>query len=614
MKRYIKIVLVVLLLSISAKAELKKHINILVLFSYNESLPWTRDFVKGLYQAKHKYDMPIEYYIEYMDKNRLLKHMDDDEWYKYLKEKYQQTQIDGVIAESKSAAEFMYNHADKLFVNTPHIYYSTKKHDKEYPYVKEVLAQIDKSAAQTVNLAIRQSQQAKRAYIVYGDFHKSNSLKEAYEKALKRRNMEIIYIKTDDLDMLKYRVSKIDKKDILLYSLKKIKYKDRLLLPKDVLKHLSEVSSVPIYSTFGPLLGSGTVGGSVIDAKILASELLDSIIEYNRSGKFLLDYDFTHTYIDYNVLKKHNMTKRYMPKDATIIDKPQLIWVSHTNEVIIVAISMIILLILLLMLVKSNIKLKNTNYLLQEETKKKLHHQNIAMQKSKMADIGQMIATISHQLKQPLGTISAISSSAIIAKQLDGEVDIIANSSKVLEQTSFMTETIDLFRNFFNPNKNKESIKLTYVVEKSLAISKDYLSGVDIIENISPLESRVSVYPNELIQVVINLLKNAKEIQDEKSLTDKVIEVCIFEERDKQIITIHDNGGGVPESVKEKIFDEYFSTKGEEKGTGIGLNLSRQILQEQHNGRLYVKNEPLLVNNKEYFGAKFYMELVIESE
>jgi signal transduction histidine kinase len=119
------------------------------------------------------------------------------------------------------------------------------------------------------------------------------------------------------------------------------------------------------------------------------------------------------------------------------------------------------------------------------------------------------------------------------------------------------------------------------------------------------------MYPNEIIQVVINILKNAKDIQDEKDIVDKVIIIKTQEKKNHQLITIHDNAGGIPKEIIGKIFEQYFSTKGEKKGTGIGLNLAKQIIEEKHGGSLEVSNESFIHKNTSYSGAKFTIKLPI---
>jgi signal transduction histidine kinase len=189
------------------------------------------------------------------------------------------------------------------------------------------------------------------------------------------------------------------------------------------------------------------------------------------------------------------------------------------------------------------------------------------------------------------------------------ECDIDASYAKIGEQAIFMNDTIDLFRNFFNPNKIKENIFLEDVVKNTLSITQDLLTDIKLIREIDKLDDKVFVFPNELIQVCINIIKNAKEFMEEKGIKPKVIKISVYEESDYHVISIHDNAGGIPDDIIDKVFDQYFTTKDEDKGTGIGLNLARQILEEKHDGKIKVENKTFIFNDITQTGACFQLYL-----
>ncbi|MCV6607134.1 MAG: transporter substrate-binding domain-containing protein [Campylobacterales bacterium] len=261
-----------------------------------------------------------------------------------------------------------------------------------------------------------------------------------------------------------------------------------------------------------------------------------------------------------------------------------------------------------ILLKKMNTQLKNEVEKQVEEIRKK---DIVLIEKSKMAEMGQLISTISHQLKQPLNTMSMVSIAMKFDKEDKTEPDIEQYTEKLNKQIDFMSETIDLFRHFFNPNKEKEQKDLLFPIEKTLEILHGFLIDVTVVKKFSTLTTKVDLYPNEVIQVCINILKNAKEFQEENKISNKVIKIEVYEDEKTQTITIHDNGGGINENIIGKVFQQYFSTKGENKGTGIGLNISKEIVEKRHNGKIYVQNESFTFNNKEYFGAKFYLKITI---
>lgn len=253
-------------------------------------------------------------------------------------------------------------------------------------------------------------------------------------------------------------------------------------------------------------------------------------------------------------------------------------------------------------------KTKHLEQIINEQLKALRDKDLLLIQKSKMADMGEMIATIAHQIKQPISVIKAVSSSAILDKQLTGSADIDYLCESINEQTRFMTDTIDLFRNFFNPNKLKESMQLSDIIKYTTNILSGLILNIHITKSIETT-NKIKVYKNDLIQCCMNIIKNAIDVFDEKNIKQKAINIQVYEEEGYHTITIQDNGGGVPEHLKERIFEQYFTTKSEDRGTGIGLDLVKQIIQDKHNGIIYVANEPIVYDGVEYIGAKFYIKI-----
>ncbi len=143
-----------------------------------------------------------------------------------------------------------------------------------------------------------------------------------------------------------------------------------------------------------------------------------------------------------------------------------------------------------------------------------------------------------------------------------------------MELIEGMSNTIDDFRDFFNPDKIKEYFFLSSAISKAYSILEPALEshGIEYILQIDD-DLEIEGYKNELSQVVINLLNNAKDIPVEKSIDQATITVSVKNNKDNIYLSISDNGGGIPASVRPKVFDPYFTTKEEGKGTGIGLQM-----------------------------------------
>ena len=164
-------------------------------------------------------------------------------------------------------------------------------------------------------------------------------------------------------------------------------------------------------------------------------------------------------------------------------------------------------------------------------------------------------------------------------------------SGKISTYVQHLSSTIDDFRNFFKPNKEKSMSTYSELIENVLRIVDPSLNSfnIKIIQN-QNCEAKFYAYPNEIKQVILNLIKNAEDMLVEKKIEEPCITITTYQEDDNLVLEIGDNGGGVPEELLAKIFDPYFSTKTNKDGTGIGLYMSKTIINEHCDGLLSVSN------------------------
>jgi len=246
---------------------------------------------------------------------------------------------------------------------------------------------------------------------------------------------------------------------------------------------------------------------------------------------------------------------------------------------------------------------------------KKLQNENEIKEKllfdqAKMVQMGEMIGNIAHQWRQPLSVITT-SASGVLFKDEYGTLtkeEIPEWMNQILDSANYLSETIDIFRNFIKEKKESKEIVLQDAVRRTFKIVQASLKNneielLDTLDYENPIT--LTVVAGELEQVIINIINNAKDILVEKEIEDRWVKVALEIEGDFAILSIEDNGGGVQENILPYIFDEYFTTKSNEKGTGLGLHMSRRIVKESLQGKLYVKN----TQN----GAKFFVELPLNS-
>lgn len=235
--------------------------------------------------------------------------------------------------------------------------------------------------------------------------------------------------------------------------------------------------------------------------------------------------------------------------------------------------------------------------------------QLLLIQQSRMASMGEMIGNIAHQWRQPLNTLSLII--ANIKDAFDyGELDESTFQESTIQANAIiqgMSQTIDDFRNFFSPNKVKQLFNPKEAIEDAFTIIDNGLrrENIKVIRDMTS-DCTIESYKNEFSQVMLNLLNNAKEALLENKTLSPTIAIKQIVKNEYIFITVQDNGGGISKSIISKIFDPYFTTKADTKGTGIGLYMSKIIIEEHMNGQLTVENK-----NK---GALFTIRLPINSD
>jgi PAS domain S-box-containing protein len=216
----------------------------------------------------------------------------------------------------------------------------------------------------------------------------------------------------------------------------------------------------------------------------------------------------------------------------------------------------------------------------------------LLVQQSKMAAMGEMIGSIAHQWRQPLN-ITALMIQGLQEQYLDDELDEESMEyivDKCMEQINFMSNTIEDFRNFFKPNRSKEQFSIKESISKSIAMVGAQFKTHNIIITLKGDDFSLIGYETEFQQVFLNLLTNSKDaimdIQSSKPEYYGNIDISI----EDKTITIEDNGGGIPKSIMDRVFEPYFTTKEEGKGTGIGLYMTKTIIEDSMSGSIAIKN------------------------
>lgn len=236
----------------------------------------------------------------------------------------------------------------------------------------------------------------------------------------------------------------------------------------------------------------------------------------------------------------------------------------------------------------NNMEDKVKKALAQEKEQKKL-----LIQTSKLASLGEMLANVSHQWKQPLSSLSAINMNLQVQEEFSEtpNEDRQALIKQMQEQIDFMSNTMQNFRSFFKTREDKNLFSLSSSSHQLIDLfEKDFKSHgikIDYIE--ASKDAQAFAYENMYQQVLLNIITNAKEAIEEHNAQDKRISIVFAHTEDYAIVEIEDYAGGVPAEIIDQIFEKQFTTKGE-KGSGIGLAMSKEIIQDFCQGRIKAVN------------------------
>ena len=262
------------------------------------------------------------------------------------------------------------------------------------------------------------------------------------------------------------------------------------------------------------------------------------------------------------------------------------------------------------------------NYLEVKISKEVLQNRKkdiIMFQQARFASLGEMLNNIAHQWRQPLGAITMIIQSfqtkMSLGKLTANFVDEKVNDALLL--ASNMSNTLDDFKNFFSPNKIKSDFSITNCIEHSIELSK-YLLIQENIEVKLTIRKDVKIhsYYNELSHVFLNIISNSKDaLCSNVDYNDRIIKIIVNKFKNHLVVNIVDNGGGIPKDILPKIFEPYYTTKYKSAGTGIGLYMSKQIIEKHMNGEISCKNIVHKMKNDKVFNCSlFTIKIPLQNE
>lgn len=256
---------------------------------------------------------------------------------------------------------------------------------------------------------------------------------------------------------------------------------------------------------------------------------------------------------------------------------------------------------------------KYTNTIIKYEDNKR-EQEHLLIQQSKMAAMGEMLENIAHQWRQPLSVISTSATGAKLQNDsgLLNKNNINTHFDTINNSAQYLSQTIEDFRNFFNSSKsvvNEFNIFDTLTKTLNLVNVQFTIKEIEVIKDIEPII--LSSIENELIQVLINILNNARDALVKLDNQKRLIFINTHKNENSLVIEVKDNAKGIPEDIIDRIFEPYFTTKHKSQGTGIGLYMSLEIIRNHLNGSIKVENENYEFNGVKYRGCKFTINIPI---
>lgn len=234
---------------------------------------------------------------------------------------------------------------------------------------------------------------------------------------------------------------------------------------------------------------------------------------------------------------------------------------------------------------------KNLEHRVKDSVKQIRKQEQVMIQQAKMAEMGEMMSSIAHQWRQPLSVMGLEVQDLRDAYEF-GELDdayLQRSVETTMNQIKYMSKTIDDFRNFFKPDKAQETFRIQSCLEDIIGVVSAQLRYHRIAIVVEGEDFTLKSYPNELKQVLLNLVNNAKDAIIGRNIPHGKITLRTISGEVKKIV-VEDNGGGIDPEISAKIFEPYFTTKHQSVGTGIGLFMVKTILERHQNAQVFVED------------------------
>lgn len=588
--------------------------SILILNSYNDSYNWTQSLMDGIMSQLSDY---LDVRVEYLDAKNFNSDLYFEDFYIFIKNKYQDMTFDAIVITDDYALQFVLKHREELFNDIPIFFagindktvYDFENLDKVYGVIEEV------SVNETLETALKLNPNIDSIHFVVDE---SVAGKITYDTIMSElKDLNVTTYKGKTLDEIISEIEKIDNENAIVLLAYYIVDLDGTFYDTSVMtEKISQVSPVPIYGLYEFSFGYGIVGGKLISGYEQGKRVIEILKEYFKGAyknNHLEGYQVNQNAYDYEIIQKYDLNFKDLPKDSIIINKPLTFYERH-QEVIIGGLIIIFILSLYIILLKKQVKSQTMKYL---EINQHLYEAD------KLASLGQMMHRISHELNTPLGNSittgtyienstdkikDAFNSNSLSRSKLDDYLKTMAESAQLLNSSlDTANELMTAFRIFSEHTEDNQNTKFDfkYYLENLIKTYQSLLSpcGHQIQTFI---EDNLIIYgrTQDYYKIFDNLLSNAIE-HGFKDLENKVITIKAITQKNKLIIHFDDDGHGIESSNLDQIFEPMYRLNSS-KHFVLGLGLVHRIITDL-NGSIRCISE---LNH----GTKFIIEVPLKKE
>lgn len=542
--------------------------KVLIMYSYNQDLPFYAEFTAGLKQRMvEERAFNVQFFYEYLDMNAAVDETFMQAMATVLRQKYQQSPPDSIVVHGMPGIKFLIKYGLEIFGDIPITAIVTRIPDLEklqlpanytvyYPTI---------DISKTVQMILDLQPDTENLHVIIGQSSSEQLVRNMLPAQLAAFNNRLTITYLDDLTSseLLDRTNKIDGSAAILFVDFVQDSQQNRFIPAHVLRSICAQAQVPVFGTYSTHLVDSAVGGYVLNMHKFGLEIGEKLLEVlrgNHAAKPLESVEIAHYMADWKVMKHWNMNERKLPDGTVIINQPASVWKSYTWHIF-----GIILIIVM-----------QTALITRHMRKRKQAEKDLA-RLDQLHLVGEMAAGIGHEIRNPLTTVRGYLQLLGIKKKLPNPETLQIMISELDRANSIITEFLKLAK---NKVIQRSPCSLNDLVENLMPIlqAEASLRGHELIY-IPTATPAVMIDEKEVHQVVLNLVMNGLDAMK----THGVLKIQTSAVQNLVMLSITDQGPGIPDEVADKIGTPFFTTK--ENGTGLGLSICFAIA-ERHGGRL----------------------------